>query len=222
MKFRALLGGFLILSSVAHGDLVLVQRVEGAGQSGEQIIRVKGDQGRCDVGTAISLIVDRKNGETTTLSHAQKGYVTVSPERAKAMMEQMQKARGPGQTPPLVPTGKFEKVGEHACEIFETGMGAVKVTYWLDRAYPDFFAILAQLDVVESGPLSATASGLLPRSKDFPGMPMKMVMDKGGQKVTVTLVSAKAEPVDPAIFQIPPNYKEMPVAAPPSKASNAP
>ncbi len=41
-------------------------------------------------------------------------------------------------------------------------------------------------------------------------MPMKMLMDVPGQKVTVTLVSAKEEPVDPSIFTIPASYKEMP------------
>jgi hypothetical protein len=212
---RAALVIALLMGMAAHSraDLVVVQRVEGAGQSGEQTIRVKGGKARCDVGGAVSVLVDRESGETTTLAHAQRGYLTLTPERNKAMIEKLQKTRGSQEPPKLVPTGKKEKIGEYECEIAIAELGGVKVTYWLAKTYPNFQSILAQLDVLESAPLAAGRNALAPRTKDLPGMPMKMLMEMSGQKVTITLLSAKEENVDPAIFSIPNSYKEMPAPA---------
>lgn len=203
--FLLILGGEL-----ARADLVMVQRVEGAGQSGEQTVRVKDGKARSDIAGAVSVIVDRATGEATTLAHAQRGFLTLTPERSKAMADKMAAARG-SQTPPaLVATGRTEKIGEYGCAIFTTDLGKMKITYWLAKDYPNFAAILAQLDVLDSAPLASASAGVAPRTKDLPGMPMKMQMEMGGQKVTVTLVSAKEEKVDPAIFAIPSGYKEMP------------
>lgn len=204
--------GAFCAATIARADLVIVQKVEGGGMSGEQTLRIRADQARCDVAGAFSLLVDRKTGETTTLSHGQKGYLTVSPETSAAMIARLREARGTDAPPALVATGKKEKVGDHECEIFTTDLGNVKASYWLAKDYPNYPALLAQMDIVDSNPLSGAAGGAAPRTKDLPGMPMKIVMERTGQKVTVTFVSAKEEPVDPAIFQIPADYKELPAA----------
>ncbi|MEA3207772.1 MAG: hypothetical protein QOE70_829 [Chthoniobacter sp.] len=214
VKLGTALAVLMASAAPLPADLTVVQKVEGGGQSGEQTIRIKDHKARCDVGGTISLIVDRQSGESFTLSHAQKGYLTISPERAKAMMEQMQKTRGSEEPPKLEDTGKREKIGEYQCEIFTADLGAVKVTYALAKDYPNYQSLLTQLDVLESGPLSATASGLAPRSKDLPGMPMKIIMEMTGQKISTTLLSASEAPVDPAIFNLPADYKELP--SPPS------
>ena len=218
MRCRALavVHGVLLLAAVARADLVIVQKVEGGGMSGEQTLRIKEDQARCDVAGAFSLLVNRKTGETTTLSHGQKGYLTVSPETAAAMIEKLRSARNSDAPPTLIATGKKEKIGEHQCELFTADLGSVKASYWLAKEYPNYPALLAQMDIVESNPLSGAAGGAAPRTKDLPGMPLRIIMDHNGQKITVTLVSAKEEPVDPAIFKIPADYKELP-AAPPAK-----
>jgi len=207
---------FLLLAAVARADLVIVQKVEGGGLSGDQTLHIKDDQARCDVAGAFSLLVNRKTGETTTLSHGQKGYMTVSPETSAAMIARLRGARGSDAPPALVATGKKEKIGDYQCELFTAELGGVKATYWLAKDYPNYPALLAQMDIVESNPLSGAAGGVAPRTKDLPGMPMKILMEMNGQKITVTLVSAKEEPVDPAIFKIPDDYKELP-AAPPGK-----
>ena len=48
-------------------------------------------------------------------------------------------------------------------------------------------------------------------------MPVKMLMEMSGQKVTVSLLSAKEENADPAIFKIPAGYKELPAPPTPPK-----
>lgn len=208
----AILLGLGLAVGGARADLVIVQKVEGGGQSGEQTLRIQGDHARCDVAGAFSLLVDRQTGETTTLSHAQKGYLTVSPETTGAMMDKLRATRGPGEPAKLTPTGTHEKIGDYDCELFTIQIGDVKATYWLAKDYPNFQALLAQMDIMDSNPLSGALGGVAPRTRDLPGMPMKIAMERGDQKVTVTLVSVKEEPVDPGIFKIPGDYKELPAA----------
>ena len=208
----------LACAAGARADIVVVQRVDGGGQSGEQTVRVKDGKARCDVGGAVSVLVDRSTGETTTLSHAERGFLTLTPETNRAMIEKMKKVRGSADASPLVATGKKEKVGDYQCDVFTADVGAVKLTYWLAKDYPNFQTYLTQLDILESAPTAAPAGGLAPRTKDLPGMPLKMQMEMSGQKVTITLLSAKEENVDPAIFKIPAGYKELPAPpAPPAK-----
>ncbi len=218
MKLTVFSVAMLVAAMWARADVVVVQRVEGGGQSGEQTIFVKGGKARCDIGGgAVSVIVNRENGETTTISHAQRGFLTLTPEANRAMLEKMEKVRGAEGTPALVDTGKKEKIGESPCEIFTAELGSVKLTYWLAKEYPNFQTYLNHLDVLESAPLAAAKNGIAPRTKDLPGMPMKMVMEKTGQKVTVSLISAKEENVDPARFQIPAGFKELPKPPSPPK-----
>jgi hypothetical protein len=214
---KLFLVALVALALRASGDIVVVQHVEGGGQSGDQTIRVKGGKARCDIGGAVSVIVDRETGESTTLAHAQRGFLTLTPERTRGMIERMRKSKGVQDAPQLVPTGKKEKIGEYMCDISTTDLGAVKVTYWLAADYPNYQSFTSQLDVLESAPTAT--GGIAPRTKDLPGMPMKMLMEMAAQKITVTLTSAKEENVDPAIFKIPAGYREMP--APPVPASAA-
>lgn len=207
----------LAAAALAGADVVVVQKIEGGGQSGEQTVRVKGGKARADIGGAVSVIFDRETGETMTLSHTQRGTVTLTPEASRAMLEKMQKVRGTTEPPALVATGKKEKVGEYQCDVFTAELGAVKATYWLAKDYPQFQNFLNHLDVIESAPLAAAKGGVAPRTKNLPGMPMKIQMDMGGQKVTVSLISAKEEDVDPAIFKVPAGYKDLPAPPAPPK-----
>jgi Domain of unknown function (DUF4412) len=204
----------LAASALARADVVVVQRNDGGGLSGEQTIRVKGGKARADIGGAVSVIFDRETGETITLSHAQRGTVTLTPEANRAMLEKLQKARGSKEVPELVATGKKEKIGEYQCDVFTADLGNVKATYWLAKDYPQFQTYLDALDMLESAPLASAKAGVAPRTKDLPGMPIKIQMEMGTQKVSVTLVSAKEENVDPAIFKVPAGYKDLP--SPPS------
>ena len=77
------------------------------------------------------------------------------------------------------------------------------ITYWIARSYPNYQGILAQMAKVQAGGISATAKGVMPDLKDFPGLPIKTEMDLGGKKLTTIIVSAKEETIDPAIFKIP-------------------
>lgn len=206
---KSLFAAFLLPVALLRADLVIVQKIEGSGQSGEQTIRIKGDKSRADMAEQISMITDGATGDIITLMHAQKTYLKVPAAQTRAMMEQMQKQRPAGGEPPkLTPTGKKEKVGAFDCEIFTTNFGGVNVTYWIAKDFPNFAAILAQMEKLQSASISAMTKGMMPELKDFPGMQLKTEMDLGGKKVSTTILSVKDDAVDPASFVVPPSYKE--------------
>jgi len=201
--------GFFAITVFARADLILVQRVEGGGQSGEETIRIKGDKSRTDFGGGVSMIADGATGGMVTLAQNGRTFLKVSPEETKAMMEQLQKYRTGSDPAKLEPAGKKEKIGEYDCDIFTVTLGALKVTYWLNKDFPNFQSMLAQLDKFQATTVSAMGKGMLPDIKDFPGMPIKTEMELDGKKIVTTLISAKEENVDPGVFNIPKDYKEI-------------
>ena len=208
-SFFSSLAALLLTTTLLHGDLVIVQKVEGAGQSGEQTIKIQGDKARTDLAQSVSVITDGATGDSVTLMHAQKTFLKVPAAQARAMIEQVQKMRQNAEPAKLQPTGKREKIGEYECEIFTSSLGSVTVTYWIASHYPNYQGILAQMAKVQAGGISAMANGVMPETKDFPELPIKTELDLGGKKLTTLIVSAKEEAVDPAIFKIPASYKEI-------------
>ena len=208
------LAALLLSLACSRADLVLVQQVEGGGQSGKQTIRIKGGQSRADLADSMSLITDGASGDAFALRHADKTFVKISPAQGKALLEQFAKRRGNAPPPALKPAGKTEKVGDYDCDIFTCDLGGLTVTYWLAKNFPDYAVIQEQLAAVQSGALALGTQGLLPDPKKFPGMTMKTEMDLGGKKVATTTVSVKQEAVDPYLFKVPGNYKETPLIEP--------
>jgi len=155
------------------------------------------------------MIADGATGGMVTLAQNGRTFLKVSPEETKAMMEQLQKYRTGSDPAKLEPAGKKEKIGEYDCDIFTVTLGALKVTYWLNKDFPNFQSMLAQLDKFQATTVSAMGKGMLPDIKDFPGMPIKTEMELDGKKIVTTLISAKEENVDPGVFNIPKDYKEI-------------
>ena len=215
------LTALLAASLLARADIVIVQRSDAAGQTGDQTIRIKGDKARTDIADQMTMLTDGATGDIVTLVHPQKTYMKISSTQTKAMMEQMQKLRPSAETPKLVPSNRKEKVGDYDCEVFTCNLGMVNITYWIAKDFPNYQAVLAQMEKMQAGSISAMAKGMMPDLKDFPGMTIKTEMEFGGKKVTTTLVSAREENVDPAIFTIPADYKEMaaPTMSLPSSAA---
>ena len=64
------------------------------------------------------------------------------------------------------------------------------------------------VEVLQAGGLGEMTKGLMPDPRDFPGIAVKTEMDMKGRKVTTTLLSIKEEPVEAAVFELPPEYRE--------------
>jgi uncharacterized protein DUF4412 len=200
----------------AYGDLVILQKVEGASQSGEMTMRIKDDKARADLSSHVSTITNAATGEVVTLMHDRREFMRISGAAAKQLVERakkMQQENEPAERPKLQPAGKKEKVNGREAERFTWETGDIKMTYWIAKDFPNYAAILAQVKKVQAG-VTALAAGATPDPTEFPGMPVKTEMSVNGKrKVTTTLVSIKEEPVDSALFEIPAGYKELPSPA---------
>lgn len=206
----AVLAALLLPALAARADLILTQRVEGGGQSGDQTIYIKGGKSRADIATAISLITDNATGDSYTLKHSDRTWMKIPAAQSQAMLAELKKKRGDAPPPELKPTGKKEKVGEHECEIFTADLGGLKLTYWIARAYPNYEAIQKQLSTVQSGSLALASQGLMPDPAKFPGMTMKTVLELGGKKVTTTTLTVREVAVADTQFEVPRSYRETP------------
>ncbi|MCE9610895.1 MAG: DUF4412 domain-containing protein [Chthoniobacter sp.] len=212
---KTLLVALLLASTAAHADLVIVQKVDAGAQSGEQTIRIKGDRARTDLTPEISMLSNAATGDSITLMHASRTFLKVSAADAKKMLEKLQKRRPADAPPPvLTATGKKEKIGRLECELFTTNFGGMAVSYWIAKSYPNFPAVLAQMEKLQAGSVSAMGRGLMPALKDFPGLPIRTELELGGQKITTVLLSVREEDVNPASFEIPPGYTEVTAPVP--------
>lgn len=205
----------LALALSARADLVIKEKIEGAGQLGDMTMKIKGDKVRADVSAELSTLTDAKTGDVTTLMHAQKSYMVMPAAASQALMDNVTKTMaqaspGPSPTPAkLTPTGRREKVNGYDTDIYTASLGGMKMTYWIAPGFPDWKKVLEAMMTFQRGSLAAMAKGLMPGASDFPGMPVKTEADLGGQKITTTVESVKEEPVADADFQIPAGYTEM-------------
>jgi hypothetical protein len=217
ISHRVLVAIFALLIAVAQtvrADLVITQKVDGSGQTGEVVLKIKGDKLRADLPRDVSSITDLSTGEVVTLMHAQKSYLRIPAERAKEMLKRMQDRVSDGKSAAPEPaklqaTGKNEKVGEWETQIFTTKIGGLDVTYWVAKDFPNYAAVSGQLQKFQQASLGNLSGALGPKAEEFGGMPVKTEMTLGGKKITNTIVSVKEEPVDAAIFELPDSYKEI-------------
>src|SRR5579862_5847081 len=216
-KLTAFVSSLLLVTATLCADTVVVQKVEGAGQSMEMTMKLKNGKARVDVNPQISTIIDGSTGDIVTLMHAQKSYMKMPAATTKALMERLKAAQaGSASATPaagaskLQPTGKKETVNGYNTEIYTASIGDVKVTYWIAKDFPNFAKVLSEMMATQqSGPIAAMTKGLAPEPKDFPGMPIKTEIDNNGQKFTSTIVSVKEEAVADSEFDAPADYKEM-------------
>ncbi|HEY2124885.1 MAG TPA: DUF4412 domain-containing protein, partial [Chthoniobacterales bacterium] len=83
-----------------------------------------------------------------------------------------------------------------------------KAVYWIATNFPDGAAILKQLQAIKSN-IWSSANGNAADYRDFPGFPVKTVLEMGSNTVTTTLVSVRQDPLNDADFAIPNDFKEL-------------
>ena len=215
MKMTRSLLFLLLPAALASADFVVVQKVDGLSQqSGNITVKIKDAKARAELAPQISHLIDGDSGDTVTLMHGQKSFMRVPAAQTKALLEQMQKAQASGNatSSPAKPTatGTKENVGEWTTELFTWAGGAISAKYWVAKDFPNYQAIQAAMDKLQSGGVTSLAKNLMPASSDFPGMIVKTEIKMKEKTITSTIVSVKEENVDPKEFEIPADYKELP------------
>src|SRR5919109_5641631 len=75
----------------ARADLTITQKVEGAGQNGDVVVKEKGDKERIDAPAQPTRIIDGKSGEMADLLNEKKQFLKISAEQMKAAAETINK-----------------------------------------------------------------------------------------------------------------------------------
>src|ERR1700716_2026587 len=181
----------------ARADLIVVQKVEGAGQNGEVTVRIKGDKERIDAPSQPTRIIDGKTGEMTDLMNDKKSFVWISAEQMKAAAETISKFDDGKQASPrkLTPTGKKETINGYQTEEFVFETPQFKASFWVAAKYPDAAGILKQMQAPVSGAWEPRNMGM-PDYTDFAGLPLKTVISVGDNQVVTTIMSIKKDSIN--------------------------
>lgn len=216
---------FAAFTTRASADWTIIQKTEGAMNSGQVTLRIKADKARLDITNQISVLTDLATGDSTTLNHTARAFLRIPASEAVKMREIALglKAGAGAETPALTATGRKEKIAEHDCEIYTWKIGEMQVTDWIAKEYPNFEPLMAALARFQNAGLAGAARPLMPPLEQFPGMVIKREMTLRGTKTTTTLVSAKEGPIDARHFEVPKDYRQQPPlqlpAATPAPAS---
>ena len=205
----------------ARADFVIKQKVESPMMSGEVTMQIKGDKVRTDVPFGLmgmgsmSTIADLNTGDTVMLMHKHKAAAKISgaqlKEQMAAVKKQVEKAAVAGAAKPQAQdTGKTEKVGDYNPEIYTwASTNGMKMTLWVAKDFPNYKQIQEQLKKLSELSPFGMGKSMGPDENTLPGMVVKREMESLGQKITTTLISAKEEPVDLAVFEVPKDYTDM-------------
>lgn len=186
--------------------MIIVQNVESAQRTGQITMKIKGEKIRVDVSPEMSTISDSSTGDVVSLMHNEKRYVLIPASNTRELYRQLQQmSDGKLSKPKLKDTGQNEEIGGHTCRIYTATAGAIRLRYWIADAYPNASEILSQMDRA-AGKFGDLMGSVLPKASDFPGLPLKTVMENAGQKITTTLVSVQAEELPASIVQVPADY----------------
>ncbi len=215
MKTPSILLLSAMLACPAFADLTVTQQIkqEGAMAAASPMpemsitMKIKGDKMRMDGLPQMSSIVDLKTGDITTLIHAQKAIMTIP----GATMKSMQTAKAAGTPQAEVPkaTGKKETINGFACEEYETTAGEAKMKVWITKDIPAAEKIMNQVSEIsgDSNPL-----GSVMKKNNITGFPMRTIIElPGSGTTTVNVLSLNEDPIPAADFELPKDYKTMPL-----------
>ncbi|MGA2855179.1 MAG: DUF4412 domain-containing protein [Verrucomicrobiota bacterium] len=200
----------------ARADLVMEQQSSSATATDHITLKVHGDKMRMDQrdkdGYVFSVIIDLNTRDSMTLFPQGKSFLKRSGAEIRQQMEAERKTP-PGtnemsDTPArAVDTGTTATVGGYDTEIYTwSGPNGLTETLWVATNFPDYESIRPELAKLDRFDASGPHKDAQPKLSLLPGMVVKAEKASGGRKVTTTLISAKVEPVDAALFELPADY----------------
>lgn len=205
VKLFAALGALVFVTEM-RADLTIVQEVHGAGANGQMTVNVKGDKARVDVSPQVTMIMDGKSGEMTTMMNDQKKFTRLSADAVRAM--QGNAASSPPRATKLTPTQNHEQInGIDTTEYtFETPQ--YKASYWIATNYPDSAAIMADMQRLSNQAWGPASVGT-PNYRDFPGIPLRTKLTIAKAEVLSTVKSISRESLPDSLFVPPKDFTEM-------------
>ncbi len=197
----------------AHADLTITQKVEGAATPlGTMTIKVKGDKARIEAAPQITTIMDSTTGEMWTLLKDQKRVMHITSDKSKAIADMASKYaadKNTGSAPKLVPTGKKETINGYETAEYKIEGGATSATCWIALHYPHADAILRQLQRMRPANWNVMRKAM-PDYSQFPGIPLRTVVEiEGKGQIVTTIQSISEDAIPDDQFVVPKDYTEM-------------
>src|SRR6266404_4044403 len=193
----------------ARADFTLVQKVEGKGGTNEIILKLKGNKIRMEATPKITMIVDGNTGETLTLMNAQKKFLRISGEKAKAIAELATKYGGTtAERPKFIATGKKMTINGYEAEEYVGETKMFKASYWIAPSFPDSAAIMTQLQAVIPSAWNDLAKGMMDY-RGLPGFPLRTQVKTDDGEITSTVIAIRRDPLSDAEFSVPNDFQEM-------------
>jgi hypothetical protein len=236
----------LLATLVARADVITVEAMTNGSQTATITTKIKGDKSRTDISSqgadpgdtsSTSIIADVDSGDIITLVHESKSFLKFSADKTKSLVDEMQKTKANAlAAPKIIDTGRAEKVGDYATEVYTAQTQTAKYTYWVAKDFPDFATLQDQMRKfqIRQADLKrklGMKEDLSPDIWTLDGMVVKTIIltqvtnEKGvttPATTVTTLVTARNQTLDPADFQIPADYIEMDPSQPQSQHPVAP
>jgi len=194
-----------------EGVVVLSMFGDGGKPAQELTQSIKGTMMRMDMataGTSMTMIVNASDGTMVTLMPAQKMYMSMN---MKAMAERFQGAT-PATPPKITKTGQAETIAGHRCEHYLIDSDRQDMDICLARDLGAFTLGLSTSMGASRSPMPQMPPGYEQLAAEFKegAFPLKMERVDGSSKSTVMMVKTiEAKPLDAALFQVPPDYKQF-------------
>jgi hypothetical protein len=203
------------LSLPARADFTVVQKVEGQKEgknsTNEITLKLKGDKIRMEATPQMTMIVDGKTGDTVTLMNAQKKFLRISGDKARAIAELATKYSGAtAEKPRLTATGRKMTINGYEAEEYVGETKLFRASYWIAPTFPDSAAIMKQLQAVIPAAWNDLAKGMMDY-RDLPGFPLRTVVKTNDGEITSTVTAVKRDPLNDAEFLVPKDFQEMKV-----------
>jgi hypothetical protein len=214
MFFKSVILAF-IMAPLAKADLVMEQQFGDTNVLGQVTLKIHADKMRMDQqdtqSNVFSVIIDLDTRDSYTLMPETKMFRKRSGADIRRQVAALVKA---GDTniiapAPAVDTGNAEPVDGRETEIYTwSSARGVNETLWVATNYPDYAVIRKELAKIDQFNAAGPHRNAQPELGPLPGMVVKTQTTIRLEKTfTTTLVSAKVEPVDASLFELPADYK---------------
>ena len=213
------------LASTARADLILEQQSGDNTVTNHVIVKVQGDKMRMDQsntrGGEFSVVLDMNTHDSITLMPKLKMFLKRSGAEVRAQIEASKKNEATNDVnllpAPCVDTGKTDKVAGSDTEIYTwSGAYGISKTLWVATNFPNYESIRKEIAKIDQFNITGPHRNVQPEMSRLPGMVLKTESIGGGKTNIIYTVSVKQEPVDPALFELPPDYTpwKSPTATP--------
>src|SRR5437016_943113 len=87
-----------IMLAPARADMVIVQKLERAGQTIDMTMKIKGDKIRTDISPEVSTITDQSTGDVIEILHNKKSYLKLAAAQTEALMNIVKQMKNGGKS----------------------------------------------------------------------------------------------------------------------------